>query len=505
MTRPWRQTSVLLALGVLLFGIAFSHEATAAIHVWLVSTAYNHCWLILPIAAYLAWERRAGLAHLTPSAEPRAALLATPFALGWLLANRLGIMEGRQLAAMALLQCLILGVIGRKAYWYFRAPLWYLFFLVPFGGFLVAPLQHFTAVFAADGLSLLGIAHYLHGTTIEISAGAFRIAQACAGLRFLIAAIAFAVLYALVIFRSTGRRLIFIAVCLVVPVIANGFRALGIIWLGYAEGSAKAAATDHVLYGYIFFSIVLLIIILLGLPFREDHAPPQLPPDTESPDPESMVASHPTSAPTQPPSQPKARITAALAVLAISLAAPITAAAFDRIARATKVNPPTQLADCRLSASPTTRLPSGAVRRDFTCANAMRVTIVAFPPATTPEPIFDLRRTLGLINLREAHLGLISPAGRTTPHWQLAVSKHGHHRAASDLLINGHLTLGSLLTRLHMVASRPSPPAAQLVIILTPKPGQSASRTAISQALASPALSHASLRQFAQAALRSPQ
>ncbi len=500
MTRPWRQTFALLALGVLLFGIAFSHEAIAAIHVWLVSTAYNHCWLILPIAAYLAWERRAGLAHLTPSAELRAALLAIPFALGWLMANRLGIMEGRQLAAMALLQCLILGVIGRRAYWYFRAPLWYLFFLVPFGGFLVAPLQHFTAVFAADGLSLLGIAHYLHGTTIEISAGAFRIAQACAGLRFLIAAIAFAVLYALVIFRSTGRRLIFIAVCLVVPVIANGFRALGIIWLGYAEGSAKAAATDHVLYGYIFFSIVLLIIILLGLPFREDHAPPQLPPDTES-----MVASHPTSAPTQPPSQPKARITAALAVLAISLAAPITATALDHIARATKVNPPIQLADCHLITSPSARLPAGAVRRDFTCANAMRVTIVAFPPATTPEPIFDLRRTLGLINLREAHLGLISPADRTTPQWQLAVSKHGHHRAASDLLIDGHLTLGSLLTRLHMVANRPSPPAAQLVVILTPKPGQSASRTAISEALASPALSQASLRQFAQAALRPPQ
>jgi exosortase A len=488
MTRPWRQAAGLLALGVLLFGIAFIHEATAAIHVWLASTAYNHCWLILPIATYLAWERRAGVARLTPSAEPRAALLAIPFALGWLMANRLGIMEGRQLAAMALLQCLILGILGRQAYWYFRAPLWYLFFLVPFGGFLVAPLQHFTALFAADGLSLLGIAHYLHGTTIEISAGAFRIAQACAGLRFLIAAIAFAVLYALVIFRSTGRRLIFIAVCLIVPVIANGFRALGIIWLGYAEGSAKAAATDHVLYGYIFFSLVLLIIILLGLPFREDQAPPQLPPTTPLTD-----TPHPPSA--------KARITAALAILIVSFAAPITAIALDRIARATKVNPPVTLADCQPITSPTAPLPSGAVRRDFTCASAMRVTIVAFPPATTPEPIFDLRRALGLINLREAHLGLISPAGQTAPQWQLAISKHGHHIAASDLLIDGHLALGSLLTRLHMVVSRPTPPVAQLVVILAPPQGQSAPRTAITKALASPALSNSSLRQFAQASL----
>jgi len=36
---------------------------------------------------------------------------------------------------------------------------------------------------------------------------------------------------------------------IVVPIIANGFRALGIVWLGHILGSAEAAATDHVLYG----------------------------------------------------------------------------------------------------------------------------------------------------------------------------------------------------------------------------------------------------------------
>lgn len=483
MTSAWRQTSLVLAVSLLLFGATFVNEGIAAVHVWLTSTAYNHCFLILPIAAYLAWERRAGIGQLAPSAEWRAAWLAIPFALGWLAADRLGIMEGRQLAAMALLQCLLLAALGRTVYWYYRAPFWYLFFLVPFGGFLVAPLQHFTAVFAADGLSLLGIAHYLHGTTVEISAGAFRIAQACAGLRFLIAAIAFAVLYALVIFRSTGRRLIFIAVCLIVPVIANGFRALGIIWLGYAEGSAKAAATDHVLYGYIFFSIVLMIIILLGLPFREDQAPLSLP----------LARQHPKSN--------GARIKATAALLIISLAAPIAAVALNRIARATPVNPPTTLADCHLIKSPNAPLPSGAVRRDFTCANAMTVSIIAFPPATTPEPIFDLRRKLGLINLREAHLGLISPAGHSGPKWQLAISKNGHKIAASDLLINGHLTLGSLVTRLHMLLSHPTPPGAQLVVVVAPSAGEALNRTAIQQILASAALSEVTLRKFAQSAV----
>ena len=44
----------------------FSAEAAAAVRVWNASTAYNHCWLVMPIAAWLAWIRRHRLAMITP-------------------------------------------------------------------------------------------------------------------------------------------------------------------------------------------------------------------------------------------------------------------------------------------------------------------------------------------------------------------------------------------------------------------------------------------------------
>jgi hypothetical protein len=56
-----------------------------------------------------------------------------------------------------------------------------------------------------------------------------------------------------------------------VPIIANGFRGLGIVYLGYLLDSAQAAAADHIIYGWIFFSFVILVLIALGLPFRQDH------------------------------------------------------------------------------------------------------------------------------------------------------------------------------------------------------------------------------------------
>jgi glycosyltransferase involved in cell wall biosynthesis len=43
-------------------GLLFHEEAMSAVKVWNDSTAYSHCWFVLPIALYLAWERRQNLA-----------------------------------------------------------------------------------------------------------------------------------------------------------------------------------------------------------------------------------------------------------------------------------------------------------------------------------------------------------------------------------------------------------------------------------------------------------
>ena len=273
----WRPALLALGLGLAAWAALFQAEIAAAVGVWNSSTAYNHCWLILPIAAWLAWQRRERLAVLAPEPSPPFALLALPGALAWLVAERLGVMEGRQLVAMGLLWVLVLAVLGWRVSLAFAGPLAYLIFLVPFGGFAVGPLQHITAWMIDWGLDLAGITHFVDGLMIETPAGMFHVAEACAGLRFIIAALAFGALYALVIFRSPWRRLVVMALALAVPILANGIRAWGIIVLAEYLGSAEAAAADHIVYGWGFFSFVILLLILAGLPFREDSAPPAAP------------------------------------------------------------------------------------------------------------------------------------------------------------------------------------------------------------------------------------
>src|SRR5579875_2048913 len=91
-----------LGIGLLLFGLLFRPEISAAIHVWISNTAYNHCFLVIPLAAFLMWERRGALVGLAPRPWMAPALLALPIGLIWFVADRLGIMEGRQLLAMML-------------------------------------------------------------------------------------------------------------------------------------------------------------------------------------------------------------------------------------------------------------------------------------------------------------------------------------------------------------------------------------------------------------------
>ena len=247
----------------------------AAIDVWNASTAYSHCYLVLPMALYLLWERRAVLDQSTVRPRLGLAWLAIPVSLAWLCAERLGIMEGRQLAAIAGVQVLLLVVLGPKLYWRLAGPLLFLFFLVPFGAFLTPALQRFTAAFSIIGLDLLGIPNYSDGFIIETPAGTFFVAEACAGLRFLIAAIAFGVFYSLLTYTTLTRRLAFIALSIVVPIVANGLRALGIVVLGQVLGSAQAAAADHIVYGWVFFSVVMLLLIGVGQLLRGSEPEPE--------------------------------------------------------------------------------------------------------------------------------------------------------------------------------------------------------------------------------------
>jgi len=265
----WRPAVILIGIAALAFGIVFQRDVSGAVQVWIGSTAYNHCFLIVPLVGYLLWERRAVIASVSPSPTLWPLVLMPLLSALWLIAAILDIQEARQLLLVAMFDVALFVALGPRVFWQLLAPFLFLFFLVPSGAFLVPTLQKITAQISLSGLELLHIPVFSDGFMIEIPEGAFEIAEACAGLRFLIASIVFGCFFAIVMYRSVIRRAVFIALSVVVPIVANGLRALGIIVLAHIEGSPAAVEADHVLYGWLFFTLVIIILIAIGMTFAQ--------------------------------------------------------------------------------------------------------------------------------------------------------------------------------------------------------------------------------------------
>ena len=399
-----------LGLGLVLLCVLFRAEVVFAVQTWIDSTAYNHCFLVIPIAGYLLWERRFELEGAVARPMPMAALLGIPLAAVWLAAERLGIMEGRQLVFLTFVQVLFFTLLGPRLWLRVCGPLLYLYFLVPFGEFLVPKLQDVTAVFVRHGVQVLGIPAYIDGYVIEIPAGTFYVAEACAGLRFLIASIAFGCLYALLMYRSPVRRTAFIVISIIVPIIANGFRALGIVWLGHLLSSAEAAAADHVLYGWIFFSIVILMLVAIGLPFRQDLLEPPPPP--------------------QEPDMPGASRLALAGALGVMVVAGISPAAAAWLNAATQPMSgqlaalPQTLGCTTVPAAPTMAVatPGRVIIQRLSCGTAeFDVTIEVFSRRTTAGPVMAERRRLTRLPNAEDQVEdwLLSGTADDTRVWRL--------------------------------------------------------------------------------------
>src|ERR1700733_413529 len=78
--QEWRRVAVPFGLGLLLLGALFNKEVIAAVQTWDASTAYNHCFLVIPIVLYLLWDRRFDLTGIPARPTPAVLLFGLPLA-----------------------------------------------------------------------------------------------------------------------------------------------------------------------------------------------------------------------------------------------------------------------------------------------------------------------------------------------------------------------------------------------------------------------------------------
>jgi len=142
---------------------------------------------------------------------------------------------------------------------------------VPVGEFLIYPMMEFTAAFTVNAVRLTGIPVYWDGMFFTLPTGTWNIVEGCSGVRYIIASVTLGVLYAYLTYNSYWRRAAFILAACLVPVIANGMRAFIIVMLGHFSGMKIATGVDHLVYGWVWFGIVMFFLFWAGGFFRDDE------------------------------------------------------------------------------------------------------------------------------------------------------------------------------------------------------------------------------------------
>lgn len=268
----WRLHGLALGFVVVALLALFARDATDMATIWWTSSTYEHCLVILPIVGWLVWQRRDVLAAVEPCAWSWPLVWVAIGALGWLVGEAGGVAVARHLGLVLMLQGAVAVVLGRGATAALLFPLFYALFLVPAGDMLVPPLQTLTARICMLLLDLVRVPAHLDGVFITTPGGWFKVAEACSGAKFLIAMIALGALAAHLGFLSWRRRAVFMLACIVVPVAANGVRAFATIWIAQFRGAEAAAGIDHVVYGWIFFAIVIALVLAISWRFFDRPA-----------------------------------------------------------------------------------------------------------------------------------------------------------------------------------------------------------------------------------------
>ena len=248
-----------------LFLLTF-REWTRMAHQWWNIDTYSHILLIPAIIAWLVWLQRDELRKIRPSAGWIGFVWLIVGLAVWLAGRTLDINLIAQAGTLAAFQGAAIAVIGGRASLVLAFPLFYSSFLVPFGDEIIPQLQAITAHITTWLTVASGIETVSDGIYIDTPAGLFIVAEACSGVKFLIAMVTLGILVAHACFTSWNRRLWFLLACVVVPIVANGVRAWATIFIAQYVGAEAAGSFDHIVYGWFFFGIVIALV--LGVAWR---------------------------------------------------------------------------------------------------------------------------------------------------------------------------------------------------------------------------------------------
>jgi exosortase len=259
----------IVPLAALAAGFAglYYHVVAKLVHDWATDDNYSHGFLIVPLALYLAWERRAAFASIAPRPSI-VGLLGVVCSMGVLAAGTLG-------AELFLTRISILGVLASGVVFVYgwrhlkvlAFPIAFLLLMIPLPVIVfnqvAFPLQLLASRAGEFVLTAFNIPVLREGNVIVLAHTTLEVAEACSGIRSLVSLLTLAIVYGYFADPRTSVRLTLVAFTIPVAILANAFRVAGTGVAAQYYGPGAAEGFFHEFSGWAVFVVAFAALLAL--------------------------------------------------------------------------------------------------------------------------------------------------------------------------------------------------------------------------------------------------
>lgn len=263
--RPWNVWAWVFGVALILYAYSETLRPLAAIWGDYRRQLDTYGLFAVAAATWIAvreW-RRGGVAVLDPTFSGAAALCL--LSLGWFLAGLVNVNVVQMICV-----AFMLIVLPRALFGGWKAPrmIWaavLLLLAIPMWGGLGALLQYLTAVVSTEFLRVFGLLAAREGYTIFVPAGTFQVDSGCSGLSQVLASLVVGALIAYSLGVSRWAALAFLGLAGVAAALGNILRVCTVVWIGNATQMQSPIVREHGWVGLVFFSIVLVLLLVIAL------------------------------------------------------------------------------------------------------------------------------------------------------------------------------------------------------------------------------------------------
>ena len=249
------------------FVVLYYQVIASLVNDWWSDDNYSHGFLIIPIAFYFVWERRA----LLKEAEKKPSAWGLVIVVGSLAMLVAGILGSEfflpRVSMLGVLAGAILFLLGWNHLRILILPIAFLLLMIPVPAIIfnqiVFPLQLLASQFGENTIMLCQIPVLREGNVIHLANTSLEVAEACSGIRSMITLLTMGIIVGYLFDSRLWVRIAMAVGTVPIAIVANGIRVAGTGVAAHYYGAEAAEGFSHTFSGWIIYIAALIMLFIL--------------------------------------------------------------------------------------------------------------------------------------------------------------------------------------------------------------------------------------------------